>query len=134
MRLCLPATISPATAAAFSGSVLFGAAKSRFYNSLGFSAGLAGFRTASGTIAPPVVQDGSDTAYFMGVNTGSSQIDMYIGKDFESNNWSFTGSGSVAISGISIPPDAPQYNATTVLTTLDARFQAPSSQYTSRRR
>jgi hypothetical protein len=115
----------------FTGSVVFGVSKALAYNGRGWAAPVAGTPVSSGTVVPPLVLDGSDKAFFMGVNTSSSTLDLYVGTDFGTTESVFTGYGPISVSGLTIPPNAAQYNATQVLETLDGRFEGPSTQYHS---
>lgn len=111
----------------FIGSLLFGLPKSHLYNGLNFSVLVVGAPAAVGTVAPPIVLDSSDRAFFLAADSGTS-LDLYVGTDLGTNEAAFTLQAQIP-NTYSVPPDAPQFNQTRVLDTLDGRFQGPSTQY-----
>jgi len=115
-----------ATTGAYTSSGAFGVGKVFLYNGLSF--GVPVFGGLIGTLAPPIVLDGSSTDYFVAAPPGTNKTALKL--------YSFDGLGrtptmkgpfSVTVPSYGIPRDAHQFNGPD-LETGDARFLGPSTQ------
>lgn len=102
--------------------------KARLYN--GLSVGSPVFGNLEPTLAPPNVLDGSATAVLIAAPNNSGQLHTYRATGCGRTPTTLTKPAPISVSGgYSIPPDAEQPGTTSMLDTLDNRFQNRSSQY-----
>jgi hypothetical protein len=113
-------------AAVFKFAAMMPIAKARIYNGLSFSAPV--FTNLAATLAPPIVRDQNNSAFFLAANN-FTHLHLYRGNNL-SNPASTTLvlQALVTVSNYAIPPNAPQPNSNQVLDTSDRRFVNASTQ------
>jgi hypothetical protein len=101
-------------------------AKARIYNGLGFGSPV--FTGLLPTLAPPIVLDQNNNAYFVAANN-KTHLHLYRGANM-SNAFQATLvlQAQVNVPAYAVPPSAPQPGTTAKLDTLDARFLNASTQ------
>lgn len=102
-------------------------AKARLYNGLGFS--IPVFTNLQVSLAPPIVLDQSNRAFFASALSSGTSVQLYRLEN-ASNAFEATLAGpfNVPVSSYSLPPDASQPGTSVLLDTLDARFVNASTQ------
>lgn len=125
------------SSAVFQRALAFAGPKAKLYNGLPWGgAVLFPAPTASGTLAPPIVQNSSASAYFIGSdltnnpNAGDGTIDVYKGTNLSNEgDASYVLQAQIPAHQLGVPRNANQLNTTLQLNTGDGRFQWPSTQY-----
>ena len=108
----------------------FGISKAAVYNGRGFSSPYFNLG-ASGTVAPPIVEDNNSNAYLLS-NFTSTSLRLFRATGLGRSGASIVAQANVSVPSYSIPQDAPQPGTSDRLDTLDARFQNASTQIGNR--
>ncbi|MDO8434485.1 MAG: hypothetical protein Q7S58_18980 [Candidatus Binatus sp.] len=125
------------TPSSFFANMVHSIAKQRIYNGLGFSFSIFFASAASGTLAPPILQnfDQNPNDYFLAapVGSGKTALHKYTMSSSSRRPNNFTGPISITVASYTTPPPpatqpSPCNVAADRLDTLDGRFQNASFQ------
>ncbi|MBI1733769.1 MAG: hypothetical protein HYR51_01220 [Candidatus Rokubacteria bacterium] len=101
--------------------------KALAYNRQGFSFPI--FTGLAGTLAPPIVLDGSGLTYFIAAGIGGSSIFKHTMTNSSRTNVAMSSAAAVPVGVLrTTPPDATQPSTTRLIDTLDGRFVNASTQ------
>ena len=108
--------------ATFQNAEAFGVAKAALYNGLSWGVPIfAGFSV--GTVAPPIVLDNAENAYFVSAAPSGTHVYLYQAHDMGRSGATISSAIAVTVPSFSLPPNAPQPGVTDLIDTADARFQ-----------